>query len=115
MLEPQVLLAMAKSPLAVMDENNNAVLRRFVTVTSEAGLVVPTRRLGKVRLAGETLTGAMPLPERATVWGLFAALSVTMRDEVRLPAPDGVNATEMLQLNPAPSVVGAIGQFQLAA
>ena len=39
------------------------------------------------------------------------ALSVIFSDAERLPRADGVNVTVMLQLRPAPSVLGLIGQF----
>ena len=76
-----------------------------------AALVVPTRRLANFRLVGETVTGAIPVPVRAIDWGLLEALSVAVSDAVRLPKADGVNVTVMLQLSPAPSVFGLIGQF----
>ena len=80
-------------------------------MTVLATLVVPTRRLANVRLVGETVTGAIPVPVRATDWGLLEALSVTVRAAVRLPNAEGVNVTVMLQLRPAPRVFGVIGQF----
>ena len=68
-------------------------------------------RLANVMLVGETLTGVMPLPESATDWGLLTALSAKVSDDVRFPSADGVNVTETLQVSPASSVAGAIGQL----
>jgi hypothetical protein len=53
------------------------------------------------------------VPERATDWGLVDALWVTVNVAVRLPKAEGVNVTLMLQLFPAPSVLGLRGQFPL--
>jgi hypothetical protein len=66
-------------------------------------LVVPTDWLAKVRLVGErlTLVGAVPVPERFTVWGLPLALSVIVSEAVRLPVAVGVNVTLIVQLPPA--------------
>lgn len=55
-LAPQVLLATAKSPVAVGFETLSAVLRRLVSVTVCAALLLPTLALANVTLAGETLT-----------------------------------------------------------
>jgi hypothetical protein len=51
------------------------------------------------------------VPVSAAVWGLVVALWVTVNVAVRLPRAEGVNVTAMLQLFPAPSVLGLIGQF----
>ena len=50
-----------------------------------------------------TATLLVPVPERLTVWGLPAALSVIVSAAERLPLADGVNATLMAQLEPAAS------------
>ena len=42
-------------------------------------------------------SGAVPVPERATVWGLFAALSVIVRLACLGPLADGVKVTEIAQ------------------
>jgi hypothetical protein len=79
-LDPQVLVC-EKSPLFVpamlMLEMLNAVVPRFVKVTLLAALVVPTVRLAKVIVAGDTVT-PVPVPLKLTVWGLPMALSVTL-------------------------------------
>ena len=46
-------------------------------------------------------TGAVPVPERLTDWGLPAALSVMVRAATRPPPAPGVNVTLMVQLDPA--------------
>ena len=45
--------------------------------------------------------GVVPVPERLTVWGLPAALSVTMTAAVRVPCAAGLKVTLMVQLAPA--------------
>ena len=55
------------------------------------------------------------MPERATDCGLVDALWVTVKVAVRLPNAEGVNVTVMLQLFPAPSVLGLRGQFPAQA
>jgi hypothetical protein len=63
---------------------------------------VPTERLPKARLEGETLAAAeVPVPERLTVCGLPVALSAMLRDALRVPAAAGVKVTLIVQLAPA--------------
>jgi len=65
-------------------------------------LVVPTDWLVKERPVGETLaSGAVPVPERLTVWGLPLALSVIDTEAVRLPLAEGVKVTLIVQFAPA--------------
>ena len=45
--------------------------------------------------------GAIPVPVRLAVCGLFVALSVTVRVPVRVPPAVGVNVTLMVQVSPA--------------
>lgn len=48
---------------------------------------------------GERLaTGAVPVPDKVTVCGLLAALSVKVTEAGRLPEVVGVNVTLMLQV-----------------
>ena len=42
-----------------------------------------------------------PMPDRATVWGLLASESFTVRVPVRLPVAVGVNVTLIVQFDPA--------------
>ena len=62
-------------------------------------LLVAAGWLGKARLAGERPTsGAVPVPVRLTVCGLFVALSVKVKLAVRLPAVVGVNVKLTVQV-----------------
>ena len=64
-----------------------------VTVWAELG--VPRDWLPKAMLEGERLTaGALPVPVRASVWGLPVALSVKTAEAVRVPGALGVNVAE---------------------
>jgi len=68
-----------------------------------AALVTPTAWLAKLRLLGERLAmGAElpPVPERLTVWGLPATLSLKLRVPVRVPLAPGVKDTLIGQLTP---------------
>jgi hypothetical protein len=76
------------------------VLRRVATF---AGLVVPTATDPNPRLAGvSAATGAVPVPDKATVNGPPALVS-TVRAPFREPVAIGANTTPMLQLAPAPT------------
>jgi hypothetical protein len=58
--------------------------------------VCPTSTPEKLSVAGETET-LVPVPDKATVWGLPVALSVIVSAPVREPAAVGLNVTLMLQ------------------
>jgi len=74
----------------------------LVRVTACAGLVVLTVWLANVKVEAERLTvEAVPVPERLTVWGLLLALLVRINDAVRLPVPEGVKVTLIVQFAPA--------------
>lgn len=92
-LEPQVLLAIEKSPLATIVEIVRDVLRWLVSVTVSAVLVDPTLRLANVRLVGVIATGAEPVPVRLTDCGLFDALSAKVSVPVSVPTASGENVT----------------------
>jgi hypothetical protein len=84
-----------------------AVVPVFVSVTVCTGLVIATDALLKVRLLGEKLTVGgvlVPVPERLTVWGLLASLSVMVIEPARAPLADGVKVTLIVQLALAASV-----------
>jgi hypothetical protein len=100
-LAPQVLLATVKSPVAVIVAIVKDALRPFVNVMICAAAVEPMVVLANVRLAGETVTGVTPVPERVTVCGLFAALSVNVNVPPAAPKAVGVNETPMVQVAPA--------------
>ena len=85
----------------------------LVRVTTCTGLVVPCAWLPKVILVGARLTpGPLPVPVRLTVCVLPATLlvlSVMVSVAVRLPGPEGVKVTLIVQLplgvSDAPHVV----------
>jgi hypothetical protein len=55
---------------------------------------------------GDRVTaGAVPVPARAAVWGLFGALSVMVRVPDLAPEAAGVNVTLIEQLAPAAKLV----------
>jgi hypothetical protein len=108
---PQELLEIAKSPLGVMLENTRAAFWWLVSVTDFAVLVLPTTTVPKLKLLAERVTGATPVPVSAVVCGLLLASSLTVSVAVALPNAEGVNVTPILQLFPAPSVLGLRGQF----
>jgi hypothetical protein len=66
MLAPQVLLAMAKSPLVAMLVKLRVIGSAFVSVTDLAALVLPTATVPKLSELLERVTGAVPVPERET-------------------------------------------------
>jgi hypothetical protein len=95
------LLVWVKSPVVVMLEIPKATLWLFFSVTVWAELMVPTFCVPKVKEDGVTVagtTGAVPVPERLTVCGLFGALSVIRSVPVRLPVAFGLKVTLMVQL-----------------
>jgi hypothetical protein len=106
---PQVLLAMANGPLATMLLKLSAVLIRLVTVTERAAPVLPTARFPKLKLLGEKVTGATPLPLSAAI--CFPALSVIVTLPVALPAVVGENVTEIEQEEP--EAIGAAVQLSV--
>src|SRR2546428_832318 len=106
MLVPQVLvlLGTANGPLTAMF-TVSAAFSRFVTVTVRAELV-PTTTVPKLKLVGEKVTGALPLPERVTVWVPALWVMVTLPEAA--PTTAGANDTWMVHDAP-----GAIGPLQL--
>jgi hypothetical protein len=103
--DPQVLLATAKSPVAIGVETVREVFRWFVSVTVCGALVVPSSWLAKTKTAGETVTGEAPVPVRLTVWGLLAALSLKVSVPVRAPMAVGENVTATEHVAPAATLV----------
>ena len=118
MLIPQVLLEIAKGPLVPILEKVRELLCRFVSVTVFAELVAPMVTVPKLRLLADRVTGALPVPLRLTVWGLFRALSVNVSVPVAAPVAVGVNVTPTIQLTPAarlvPQVLLAIANAPVA-
>jgi hypothetical protein len=112
---PQVVVrekSLALAPVITMLEMVKTALPMFLTVTELAALVVPTRRLAKAIDVRERLTaGATPVPVRATVCGLPAALSFTVSVPARAPAAVGVKVTLIAHDPPTPRVAGPTGQL----
>jgi hypothetical protein len=83
----------------------------LVKVTVWAALVVFSACPAKVNEVGEKVAigaAAVPVPVRATVCGLPAALSATAREALRAPVAEGVKVTLMVQLAPAANVVAQV-------
>lgn len=118
MLVPQELLETMNPALAVTLLSDSAVLRRLVTVTFLAELVLFTVTVPKLRELAENVTGALPVPDKFTTWGLFPALSVNVSVPVAEPTVAGENVTPTLQFFPeamlAPQVLLAIENPVLA-
>jgi hypothetical protein len=98
---PQLLVC-ANCPLDTILVMLSDAVPVFLSVTDFATLVVFTRWLPKDRLVADKLTtGAVPVPERVTLWGLPAASSTTVIAPVRVPVAVGVNVTLIAQFAPA--------------
>jgi hypothetical protein len=110
-LREHVPPALAKSPLTDIAEIVSGTVWTFFSVSVFEALIVPRAWFPNPNVAGVSVTGATPVPKRATDCGLVDALWVTVSVEVRLPSAAGLNVTLILQLAPAPSVLGLSGQF----
>ena len=53
------------------------------------------------------------MPDKLAVCGLVPALSVTVRVPALVPKAVGVNVMEIVQLAPAPNVLGDNGQLEV--
>lgn len=73
----------------------------FFIVTVFAAAMEPTGSLPKAKLTGENVTGATPVPVRATICGEFDAVSLTVITPGMLPVVAGVNVTLMVHVAPA--------------
>ena len=84
-----------------------------------AELLVPTVTDPKLIELVESVTGALPVPLRLTVCGLFAAASVKVSVPVAAPVAAGVKVTPTVQVAPAatllPQVLLAIVKWAVAA
>ena len=78
-------------------------------------LVVFTNWLPKDSEEADNAAGATPFPLNCAVCGEVGELSFTLKRPLRAPVALGVNVSENLQLPPARSVFGAIGQVEAAA
>jgi hypothetical protein len=108
-LAPQ-LFVWAKSPLLLpvteMLVRVKAAVPLFVSVIALEALATPTGWLPNASDVGDKVTaGAVPVPVRATVWGLFAALSVMVSAPDLAPVAVGLNVTLMEQFAPAATLV----------
>jgi hypothetical protein len=101
---PQVLV-WAKAPVMVILVIVSAVVLLFASVAVIGALVVPIIVVGNVNFVGATETPVTPLPLRATVWGLLAALSVIVTTPVTVPVFVGLKVTEIAQFLPALTLV----------
>ena len=105
---PQVLLVTANGPLTpftVTLLTVSVVFKRFVSVIVRVEVVASTT-LPKLKLVGENVTGALPLPESVTF--CVPALSVIVTLPEAAPTTVGVNDTWMVH-----DAAGAIGALQL--
>jgi len=105
----------AKSPEVETPQIDSGTVWLFFRVTLFPVLVVLITWLAKVRLAGDRLTGTVPVPIKLAVCGEFGALSLTVSVPVRVPRAVGVKVTEIVQLSFAASVFGDNGQFEVWA
>jgi len=105
----------AKSPEVDTPQIVSGTVWVFFSVTLFPVLVVLITWLAKLRLAGDRLTGTVPVPIKLAVCGEFVALSLTVNVPVRVPTAVGVKVTEIVQLSFAASVFGDNGQFEVWA
>jgi hypothetical protein len=105
----------AKSPEAEIVVIVSGDAEVFLRLTFFAVLVVVGTWLPNVRLAGDKVTGKIPVPLNEATWGEFEALSLTLTVPVRLPETVGVKVTEIVQLPPATSVFGVSGHVEVWA
>jgi len=91
------------TPVMVIPFTARGALPALLMVTVLGELVVPIFCLPKLSELVDSDT-AVPVPVRLTVCGLPAALSLTARVALLVPAAVGVNLTLMVQLEPAASV-----------
>ena len=105
----------AKSPEAEIPKIVSGTVWVFCRIMLLPALVVVITWLGKERLAGDRVTGSVPVPLNAAVCGEFAALSRTVSVPVRAPGAVGVKVIKIVQLSFAASVFGDIGQFEVWA
>jgi hypothetical protein len=102
---PQVLLATENGPLTPKLLTVSVVFRRFVRVIVRVELV-ETTTLPKLKLVGENVTGALPLPESVTFCVPELSVIVTLPEAV--PTTVGANDTWIVH-----DALGAIGPLQL--
>ena len=95
--EPQVFV-WENAPVIVMPVIASVALPVFVRVTVWGLLLVPTSCEANVKEVGKRLAaGAVPVPERLTVWVVGSALSVTVRTPLEVPVVLGEKTTLTVQ------------------
>ena len=110
-VSPQVLVCV-KSPLMAKLVRFRAAVPVFVRVTVCVAVLSPALVSGKVNEVGERVAiGAIALPESETVRGLPFALSVIVREPVRVPLAVGLNVIEKAQLDDGASVAPQVEVF----
>jgi len=65
--------------------------------------------------SGDTVTGAIPVPLNCIVWGELEELSLTVNIPASEPVAVGVKVTEIVQVTPAPRVLGDNGHVDVSA
>src|ERR1700680_3014690 len=86
----------------VMFAIGSAVVARFVTVADLIALAMPIPTVPRFSVLALTRT-AVPVPDRATVWGLVGSESLIVKVALRVPAAVGLKVTLMVQLAPPAS------------
>ena len=97
-----------KSPEVLMPVIFSVAVPVFVIVTVWAALTSPTVTFPKARLVGVTVTAVAavtPVPLTLIVWGLPAALSVSVNVPVSTCVADGVKVMLMVQVPPLAATV----------
>lgn len=102
---PQVLDATANPALVTTPLMARLVLVRFVNVTYLVELVLATATVPKFNELVDSVTGAVPEPDRDTVCGLLPALSVNVKVPAADPVVVGENVTPTVQCAPAARLV----------
>ena len=93
------LLLCRWSPLVAMEAMTNAG-PWFVRVTGFDWPVVPTAADPRFNCPGARVTAGSVEPERVTIWGLDAALSVIVITPLLVPTKSDINSTLMMQDSP---------------
>jgi hypothetical protein len=89
-----------------MLEIGNAIPCRFFIVMTWAEVETPTVCVVlNANEAGETVTGALPVPLKAIDWVVGVAFEATVTDPVRAPVAVGLKVVLMVQAAPAASEV----------
>lgn len=105
MLEPQLLLEMAKPAVVAMLLKLSATLWLLVRLTDFDELVRPTVTVPRLREVVERETGALPVPVSVTVCGVLAASSVKTSVPEAGPIAVGEKVTPTVHLAAAAMLV----------